>query len=53
MAWGDRVEDLMERLKDSEDEWEAEVIQEDMEDLMEEYDDAMAELYSLPRSSGP
>ena len=31
---GDRVEDLMERLKDSEDDWEAEVIQEEMEYLM-------------------
>ena len=51
---GDRVEELVERLKDSEEEWEAEAIHEEKEELMEEWDSAMAEFFSLPvRSSGP
>ena len=52
---GDRVEELVESLKDSEeDSEEAEAIQEEKEEIMEELESALAEFFSLPlRSSGP
>ena len=48
---GDRVEELVERLKDSEEDWEAEAIQEEKEEIMEEWDSAMAEFFALPLRS--